>query len=446
MAVRAARRLNFQSRDSAAGYALALLLCFGIAAAFLDGASARVCLAIAGLSSWLAAAVLWSSLAPGLKAMAAALVLAGVVAGAAAGTDPLALVARALSQNVGILCMLMAVGFLRLVSVGRPDDRPSTGLTGWWKTLFATALFGSVINITAMLLIAEYIRARGGGNAFSLQALTRVFTASAAWSPFFAGMAVVLAYVPGASVLPLMGAALPFAVLAMLLTCAHGRLFKQAELADFVGFPLQVQALALPTVLATMVVIAFVLMPGFSVVITIALSSLLTCLGFLIWRRGGRSAASVVREHVECGLASGRSELVLFLAAGVLAVGLGALFNSGLWSVPDLHYDWKTASMTLAMMIGLAVLGIHPIVSVAGLAPVLLTLSPPPQLLALSFLFAWSLGTSVGPMSATLLTVQGRYGLASWRVALANAPFACAMWCVAVCCLYVVDTVFLEHA
>ncbi|MEM6985682.1 MAG: hypothetical protein AAF499_04005 [Pseudomonadota bacterium] len=426
------------------GYALAFLLVLGSASAFLNSPLARVCLAIAGFAGWLAAIWVWSSLTRGLRLMATVLVLLGLTAGFVAGVTWQSLVERALSQNVGILCMLLAVGFLRLISLDHPSDRPARGPDGWWQTVFATALFGAVINITALLLIADYSRARGGGNAFTVQSLTRVFTASAAWSPFFAGMAVVLAYVPGASVTQLMAAALPYALTAMLLTWGYGRFFRTDELDSFVGFPLQPRALALPSVLAVLVVCAFVLMPDLSVVIAIALSALLTCFVFLLWQRGLVDTGRVMQRYVETSMASGKNELVLFLAAGVLAVGLGALFNSGLWSVPEFTYNWRAASAALAAMLCLAVVGVHPIVSVAGLAPVLLTLSPPPLLIALTFLFAWSLGTSISPMSATLLTVQARYGFASWRVALANAPFACAMYCIAVGCFFLVEAFVVE--
>lgn len=421
------------------GYVLAVFMVCAAVSAFAPPATARLMLAFAGVCGWVAALMLWRSLSTGLRLMSAMLIVTGLAAGAASGASWVSLIERSLSQNVGILFMLFAVGFLRLVPLGHANEKPVTGFSGWWQTLFSTALFGSVINISALLIIADYIRARGGGGVFALQSLTRVFTASAAWSPFFAGMAVVLEYVPGANLLHLMAAALPFAVTAMLLTWAYGRLVRQADLVDFVGFPLQLRALALPTALAGLVVSLFFLMPGLPIVVVIALSALLTCCLFLSRAVGVARASRKLRDHVETGLTKGVNELALFLAAGVLSVGLGALFESGVWEMPVVEYDWFVACIALAVMVGLAVAGVHPVVSVSGLAPALLTLSPPPVLIAMTFLFAWSLGTSVSPLSATMLTVQSRYGVPGWRMAAANVPFAVVLFAVAAGSFYLMD-------
>ncbi|MEM7375998.1 MAG: hypothetical protein AAF460_00700 [Pseudomonadota bacterium] len=420
------------------GYALTGLVCFGALSVFVGEDLGRVFRALSGLCAWAAAARLWSTLSTALRVVATILVVAGVGAGVTAEMHPARFVEQALSQNVGILCMLLSVGFLRLVSLEHPNDRPARGFGGWWRTLFATAVFGAVINISALLIIADYTRARGGGDAFTLQSLTRVFTASAAWSPFFAGMAVVLSYVPGVSVIALMVSALPFAGAGIVLTWAYGRVARSAQLGDFVGFPLHPRALALPTCLALLVLAGVAVMPSVPIVIAIALAALVTCVGFLVRESGLRTALGRMGAHVTGGMASGRNELVLFLAAGVLSVGLGAAFDSGGVTLPEAVYTWQVASATLASMLALAVVGVHPIVTVSAMAPVLLSLSPPPLLIALTFLFVWSLGTSVSPMSATLLTVQGRYGLSSWRVALANAPFACVLYGVAVLSFVVV--------
>ncbi len=427
------------ARRRVAGLLLMLMVLAVVSDAIAPSIGDRVFPWAAGISSWFAAVVLWPSLSAGLRVAALALIALGTAIGLLSGLDWLVFLEQALSRNAGILCMLIAVGFLRLVPIAAGRGPQRRGTAAWRDTLLATAVFGSVINISALLIIADYLRARGGGRAFALESLTRVFTASAAWSPFFAGMAVVIEYVPGATVSALMAASLPYALVAMLFTWAWGRFRRVDETQHFEGFPLALSALMLPLVLAVLVVCAFVLQPALPIVVMIALSALTACFGFLAFAKGAQHAFREMAEHVETGLANGVNELVLFLAAGVLAVGLAALFDSGQVQLPNAPYDWVFASLALAAMLFFAVLGVHPVVSVTGLAPALLALSPPPVLLALTFLFAWSLGTSVSPLSATLLTVQGRYGLAGWRVACANAPFAAALFVVAVASFYVVD-------
>ena len=134
---------------------------------------------------------------------------------------------------------------------------------------------------------------------------------------------------------------------------------------------------------------------------------------------------------------------MLFLGAGVLAVGLVSLIDLGQVSLPITFFDATIATVLLAVMIMISMLGIHPIVQVAGFVPLLLVVDPDPQLLALTFMFAWGLGTSASPLSGTHLVMQGRYGIPSWKGAIHNLPFVAVMYFVSVGLIFLMQAIRL---
>lgn len=123
------------------------------------------------------------------------------------------------------------------------------------------------------------------------------------------------------------------------------------------------------------------------------------------------------------------SELSLFLAAGVLAVGLTeALASLGGWT-PFEVLNANTATLTLVVVIALAALGLHPVISIATIGASLAPLDPDPNLLATVFLMDWGVGVTASPLSGIHLILQGRYHLAAARLALGNWLYVLTMLC-----------------
>lgn len=131
------------------------------------------------------------------------------------------------------------------------------------------------------------------------------------------------------------------------------------------------------------------------------------------------------------------NELQLFLAAGVLAAGLATLIG-GSFLTASTAFTASSAALLLGALILLAVAGVHPVVMVTGATPMIMSLNPAPDLLAVCYLLAWALGTCASPLSGTHLAFQGRYGLPSWKGALWNWPYVAFMYCLAVVLLYLV--------
>lgn len=345
---------------------------------------------------------------------------------------------RVITINTSLLSMIISVGFLKLLAErGFGHDGPlPQGVKAFRGTLFTVAIFGSFINISAPVLVADRLTLNRPLSLFGCALLTRTFSGCSSWSPFFAGMAVVLIYVDGMRLFSVMAMAFPFAVIGLIVIYFIATCFHRREVDEFRGYPLHLSSLWIPAVLAVLVVSLSLLAPGLSILTVIALGSLFLSSIALLWLDGLEKARKALQDFVVHGLPNTANELTLFLAAGVLAVGLERLVSLQLFQLPLTHFDAMTASLLLALMLFIAILGVHPVVQIAGLTPLLLPIQPDPQLLALTYMFAWSLGTCAGPLSGTHLVMQGRYGIPCWKGAVNNWPFVGIMFFVAVAILH----------
>ena len=133
-------------------------------------------------------------------------------------------------------------------------------------------------------------------------------------------------------------------------------------------------------------------------------------------------------QHVRYGLPRVVNELTLFLSAGVLATGIGSMIEAGFITIPVVDFDSIVAVQIVGGMVLAGAMGIHPVILISALTPLLLTMNPNPNLLALSYLFAWSMGTSASPLSGTHLVFQSRYGIPGWKGAMWNWPYVAVMF------------------
>ncbi|MDG4549911.1 MAG: hypothetical protein P9F19_17750 [Candidatus Contendobacter sp.] len=405
-------------RDRLAGVLLALM----IAASVAPGMS----LLPAGLLGWTAALLLSDRLGRRQRIQSGWLIGlggAGIAWGAAHGA-PLDLT-RILAGNQGLVSLLAAVSFLRLVTrpeAAQSDAPPPRGRKALWRTLIGVHLFGAVINLSTVVILGDRMTTRGRLGKRRALALSRGFAAAAFWSPFFSAMAAALTYAPGARLGIVVLAGLPMAIFSLWLTARDLDPENPRRGAPFVGYPMRFNALWIPGLLVTLVLVAHALIPRWSILAIITLSAPLLTVGILLARRG-RGAWPPLREHVEQGLAGTVNELALFLAAGVLAAGLTSLTHSlGHW-LPFDHFGPLQASLLLAAMVGLATFGVHPVITIAACAVWLAPLHPEPNLLAITLLMAWGIGVPANPLSGLHLMMQGRYGIDGYAFLRWNASY-----------------------
>ncbi|MFO7713805.1 hypothetical protein [Desulfosarcina sp.] len=395
-----------------------------------------------GLFAWAAALLLVSRVSRVQFLQTVFLLLIGVSALAAAlslGAEVPWL--RLLDSNAGLLSMLAAVSFLQLITIARGAvvAKAQRGPGAFGRTLLSVAVFGGFINISAMLLVANRLARERGLSAFACQSITRAFSGCPTWSPFFAGMAVVLTYVAETNLLFVMLVGLPFSVVGLLLVFIEAIFRYRQELTEFEGYPLTVASLWLPCLLAVAVCLGHVMLPGTSILDIIALSALAVTGGVLLISRGAVETGRQLSDFVQQGLPMMVGELLLFLGAGVLAVGLHALATVMHLNLPVITaFDATAAGLLLAGLIVPSMFGAHPIITISVVVPLLAPINPDPQLLAVTLLFGWGLGTCAGPMSGTHLVMQGRYGISSLKGAMRNWSYVALMYPVALLFLFVV--------
>lgn len=384
----------------------------------------------AGVCAWLGAILLW----PGLPAMQRkqALWLGGIgllalISASMRGAPP-SVWLRPLTQNTGLLGMLAAVSFLQLLA---PDDAPQgelpQGRAALWRTLLGVHLLGAVINISVFFIMADRFRRAGGPHLEQAAVLVRGFLAAALWSPFFAAMAVALTYAPGARLGDVAMFSVPFTLLLLLFAGLQLQLRLPDRGRSFVGYPMRPDSLALPALLALLVMLAHHWLPGWSSLSVISLCAIGLAAAVSL-RRGLGDGGRRLGRHVSERLPAMAGELALFLAAGVFASGLQALIEGGFGWLPFDHFGPVQAALLLALMMLLALAGVHAIVSISIASAWLMPLAPDPVLLALVFLQSWAVGLAGGPLSGVHLALQGRYGLSAARMARENAGYCIGGW------------------
>jgi hypothetical protein len=364
-----------------------------------------------GAAFWLAGLLLATQVVGLQRTQTVLMLLVGVVGmGYAAGVGGVLPLEKALATNQALLAMLAAVSFLRLISLpeaGR-DERDPRGRAALWRTLLGVHLFGSVINLSAVMILGDRQSRRQAMTPLQAVVLSRGFALAAHWSPFFAAMGVALSNAPGAQLLTLSAVGLPLAVLGLVVS--GWRLSRRPDVSAYRGYPLHFEALWIPALLAVLVMAAHQLWPEVPILSFISSLALgLTILVLLVRHRGAALERFV--GQVQEGLPRMSGELALFLAAGVLAAGIASAVEGAGWSLNLAQFGATEAGALLVLMVGLSAAGVHPVISIATAHGVLAPLAPDPNLMGITYLMTWAAGVSSSPLSGMHLAMQGRFGI-----------------------------------
>lgn len=395
----------------------------------------------AGVAAWLAGAALWPRLDSKqrrfcliLAGFGVATLIAALVRGGAPAWSGL------LTQNTALLAMLASVGFLQLISIdGGGRGTLPTGRSAQLQTLAGVHVLGAVINMSVVFIMAERMAGKAGLSRTQASVLTRGFLLGAMWSPFFAAMAVVLTYSPGASLIQVAMAGLPLALIVLVWSAWDLPRDPTVGLAGFVGYPMRLYSLWLPLVLSLVVAAGYFFLPSWSPLSIISAAALAVSLVSVEVTVGRAEAAERIVGHAGRRLPAMSGEMLLFLAAGVFATGLQALMNTIPGWTPFDAFGPFEAAVTLACMMILAGLGIHAVVSIVIASAWLLPLNPDPQLLAMVFLMAWGVGLSINPMAGVHLSLQGRFGLSAVVQTRSNYRYCLGGFVICVGWLYLVS-------
>ena len=400
----------------------------------------------AAVLAWIALALLWPSIGRRQQIQALMFVAAGLAAfawGARQGA-PLRFDSL-LGQNQPILSMLAAVTLLRLLNRPPREDEPELprGRGAYLQSMLGVHAFGSIINISAVIIMADRL-ARVLPLGFNqAQLFSRAFTAVAFYSPFIGGVALALSYTPGSSPVVMMLFGLPLAAAACVLLYWYASSSRAHDVNSFRGYPLHPQDLRVPLALGAAVLVAATAMPGYSVLTLITMVTPAVVVAVLIKRRGVRGLRPALAEYVRERAPQMGSELALFLGAGVLATGVvAAAAGSGDWTLLP-RLDAFHAALLVLVFIVASLVCIHPAV-LMGIAVVLAeTAEFDPTLLATTFAMGWGLGCAVNPLSGVNVVLATRYGADNWRIARSNIAYSATLYPVAAALLYLYEFIRL---
>ncbi|MGD8430935.1 MAG: hypothetical protein PVH31_11050 [Ectothiorhodospiraceae bacterium] len=416
-------RQRRQLRRGAAGVCLFGVIVGGALQAFWSGFPPMA----TGAAAWAAGVLLWPDLASRSRRQALVLLAVGVgglALGWSRGMPPLW--PQVFAGNAALIAMLAAVSFLRLITAPAEgeDHTPPAGRRAMRSTILGLHLFGAVVNLSTIFIMARRMAPHGHLDSRQVRLLTRGFSSAAFWSPFFAAMAAALTYAPGAKLGALVAVGLPLAVVALGVTLTE--LERSRERPDtFQGYPMNPRSLWLPALLGLIILVLHGIRPSLSVLgIIAALAPGITAVTLALRRE---PVLERVGAQITRGLPLMAGELSLFLAAAVMAGGLESVFaTTGEW-LPFTTFAGPQAAMVLAMLVALALVGVHPLIGIAAASSLLAPVVPDSNLLAMTFLCAWAIGVSVSPLSGLNLAMQGAYGLRGLDILRWNLPYGAVM-------------------
>lgn len=388
----------------------------------------------AGVAGWAAVILLWPRLGPKQRVPVVAMLVAGALGIAWSDARGQAgLIESALSMNDAVVALLVAVTFLQLVTfaAGEGDAALPRGRSALAQTLFGVHLFGGVINLSTVMIVGERVAAAGRLSREQVMALTRAFGLAAFWSPFWAAMAIALTYAPGARLPVLLAAGIPLAAAGLALAWLDLTSPREGGGSAFVGYPMGPGSLAIPLVLAIGVLVTHALVPGWSLLIVVTVLAPLMSAALLLWRHGAAATARRLAAHTRTRLPAMAGEVSLFMSAAVFAAGLGGVLAAAGPGLPLQAFGGLAAAVMMALIVVLAMAGLHPIISIAVASTWIAPIGPDANLLALTILAAWGIGTFVNPLSGLALSLHGRFGVSGRDIVRWNLQFALKMMALA---------------
>ena len=344
---------------------------------------------------------------------------------------------KVFTVNQYLLTLLISVVFLRLIAIPKKEKNIvfPKGKNSFIKTYLGVHLFGSVINLSSLILVADKMYKKSALTNAQIVLLTRSFASDAYWSPFFVSFAAATTYAPNLNTSLIMLNGIILALVAFIITYIDVTKNKEFNIQNFYGYPLSLENLYLPVILATLVLVTNHFYPDAKVIILVSLFSISMVFVLLPFKTSLNEARKLIKKHILYELPKMKSELSLFLVAGVFGVLVGSILIGLNLSLPFKIFDWQIASILLLIFIFLAFIGVHPIITIAIIGDYLNGVNH--TLLALTFLMAWSTTVSTSPFSGLNMTIVARYDFSSKEIFRLNIFYALKMYLICILCLYI---------
>lgn len=347
--------------------------------------------------AWLVVLVRWQDFGRSQKNQAVPLFLIGVAAllfSLSHGIFPG--VRQIFMVNLPMLAMFAAVAFLSLTAPVIQETDPATGKQAITTTALSTNLLGSVINLSIIFVFGDRLQRNGRLTKSQSIVLARSFCSAAWWSPFFIATGAALTYAPEMlwhqTVIP----GLLMCATALCYTITEVRFFGEGS---FQGYPMTRESLTIVATLAVAVLLLHYMIPAAGILNLICFVAPIGALMFI----KGASRREALKEFITNRINSVTSQFLLFLAAGVFSTGLTSLtrvyastFNLSGMSFTPLMFTCISGAMIL-----MGLIGIHPIIAISLVSPLILPLNPDHSQLGFMFLTCWAISTGSSPFQGS---------------------------------------------
>jgi len=393
-------------------------------------------LLIPGVLSWIAFIVLFSSLAK--KKLLLVLLILSLANFIFLFINGIKIdFTRVLSVNQYLLTLLIGVSFLRLITIPKIDkiNKKQEGKRSFLNTYLGVHLFGSVINLSSLVIVADKLYNKSHLSKLQILVLTRAFSSDAFWSPFFVAFAAALTYVPNFDKSTIIVNGVCLAFIAFCITYLDTK--KAYDMDKFLGYPLNLETLYIPVLLALMVLISHYYDEKLKIIILLSSFSFFLTFIILSIKQNMIKSTFLIKDFILFELPKMKMELSLFLVAGMFGISISSILTAFGVSLPFDDFRWIEASFLLLVFILLSFVGIHPIITIAIIGDIINQYNH--TLIAATFLIAWSITVSTSPFSGLNLTMQSRYNIKAKEIFVLNLPYSIKMYFISVLVLFILD-------
>ncbi len=379
---------------------------------------------VVAMLAWLVVIIEWNKLHAGARRQASFLFAAGIAAllfsyhqGIFLGWK------KIITQNLQLLPMFIAVSFLGLTNPAtQADDLPK----GKWSlavTSFGTNLLGAVINLSILLVFGDRLARNGTLTKAQSIILGRSFCAAAWWSPFFLAAGVALTYAPD---MAYHRTVIPGMFLCFVAICYSIFEVGVVRKLDFSGYPVQLESMTVPLLLAVGVFTGHYFFPDLGMIMLICLVAPPAAIALM--RNSPR--LPILRDFISNRITSTVSQFVLFLTAGLFSSGITSIIQvyPQIFSFHDSTFTNFLFAAISALLIFLGLIGLHPLVGISVISPLLLPLNPDHSQIAFLFLTCWAISTGSSPLSGVGLVLCSRYRVPARSIIIDNFHYAVFMW------------------
>jgi len=348
--------------------------------------------------------------------------------------------------NQDIVAMISGGAFVRGVfaASNHATKTKLKGAPAVFRTALVTQFFSSVLNMVTIGVVGDHLQRKGRLSVNNAALVTQAYSTAALWSPFWSVTAIIVAYFPAISILPVSITGFTFSIVFLLLASLWNVRQRSPEELREQGYSLDPRALLLPVALIAAVITGSILLADAPIPRLVLLAALVVPFIFGVVRSGPRETVRRFTKVATSGLTASANEASLFIAAGIFSVG-GAMLTVYLpFQLSNITPSVFTAWLLVVVMVLLAVVGVHPIVSVSLAAATAFLVPSGAFLYAAAIFWGWCISATVGPLAGIIIYASQRYSISDRLIIKANLPFAALGLALAFPAIYAVQQLALH--